>query len=408
MGMRKDGFSVTWRDTVSLTPDEARQLHAEALVADTMYPSFLSVPSPRIKAMYEELWSQPGTNRRGIQEKMRDVTSRALWEDEEARQAYMDYWDKTGVTVGCVATINATPDGQSAFPDAVKSIANQVYGPVLSSKGKIRVAVTAADIEEAYKTKTHAMVVKFDNSTPIGTDLGLVDVFYNFGLRSMQLTYNLRNLVGDGTIERNPGGLSRFGMALVERLNERHILVDVSHASEPTALDAIAASKEPVWLSHGAARAVFDHDRNTTDQVLKQVADKGGYVGLVVSVAFLQGSENATLESFADQIEHYVNVAGIDHVGVGTDNGDLYKQTMPGDPSMASDPAKFAKWYPPGFPWHGFSSKHRTFVPDMQGFHNSTDWPNLTIQLAKRGFNEEELRKILGLNFLRVFRDVVG
>ncbi|MGH2384382.1 MAG: dipeptidase [Candidatus Limnocylindria bacterium] len=325
---------------------------------------------------------------------------RELWESPEARASYQDLWARTGLTAGVVGTIHGQPDGEIAFRESLRTIANEIYAPILTSEGRIRLAVGAKDIEDAHRSGAHAMVIAWENSTPLGHELGNIDLFYNLGLRCVQLTYNLRNLAGDGSTERGGGGLSHFGAALVERLNERRMIVDLSHASMPLARDVLQASRIPPCISHGAAREIFDHDRGTTDDVIKAVGDRGGYVGVCVVSGFLQGRDQGTLDDFADHVEHVARLAGIDAVGIGTDVGDIY--TIP------AETATFETHYPPGFPWHGFTAAHRTYVTKMDGYGSVEDWPNLTGHLARRGFNEDELRKILGLNFLRYFGDVVG
>ena len=395
---------MAWRTRASLTPNEARQLHQEALVIDSKFAATLSVPSKRVRAFFDEhvaTFGQPGSlDRRTVEARTKDLAAQELWESQEAREAYLQQWKDIGVDAGIVSVGVVHPGGDAAFTACVSRIAREVYTPVLTSNGRIRIALSAADIEEAHRSGCHALIVGCENSTPVSPDLDRLDVLYNLGMRYLQLTYNLRNLAGDGCTERGGGGLSVFGAELVRRLNEKRMIVDLSHANARTALDAVRVSTSPVSISHGSAKGVFAHDRATEDEVLKAVADRGGYIGVYVVPGFLQANSEATLDQWAEHVEYIARLVGIDHVGIGTDLGEVY--TIP--PEKAS----YESHYPPGFPWHGFSREHRSFVTKMHGYRNILDWPNLTMHLAKRGFNEEEIRKLIGLNFLRFFRDTVG
>jgi len=136
------------------------------------------------------------------------------------------------------------------------------------------------------------------------------------------------------------------------------------------------------------------------------VADHGGYFGVVIVPGFIAESPEATLDDFARHIEHLVDVMGIDHVGIGTDK----TGPGPGTESIVQYPDSMPRHRPGSFDWAGFRLKEHRLTPEyhLNGYRDFGDWPNLTVELAQRGFNEEELRKVLGLNFLRVFREVVG
>jgi membrane dipeptidase len=396
---------MSFREQTSLGPSEARQLHAEALVIDSKYSGTLSVPSPRVSQFFEEHlqnFGKPGgLDRRTIEARTKDLAARELWESADVRKAYINQWKQVGVNAGLASVGLVSPPGEDAYVGCMSLISRDIYAPVLTSNGQIRVALSAADIEQAHETGTYALIVGCENSTPVSPHLDRIDHFYNLGMRYMQLTYNLRNLVGDGCTEGTDGGLSKFGHAFVERLNEKRMIVDVSHSGTRTAMDAIGQSKQPVCLSHGSAKTVYAHDRASDDAVLKAVADGGGYIGVYVVPGFLQGNREAHLDQWAEHLEYIVRLAGIDAVGIGTDLGEV--NTIP------AELATFETHYPPGgFPWHGFTRKHQSYHTRMHGFRNLLDWPNLTVHLAKRGFKEDEIRKIIGLNFLRFFREVVG
>lgn len=396
---------MSWREKESLTPNEARKLHAEALVIDSKYGATLSVPSPKVGQFFDEhlekFGQAGGVDRRTLEGRTKELAAQELWENSAARQSYLEQWRNSGVDAGIVSVGLILPPGEEAYAGCMSLVAREIFVPVLTSNGKIRVALTAADIENAHKEGAHALIVGCENSTPVSPRLDRIDDLFNLGMRYMQLTYNLRNLVGDGCTERNGGGLSSFGRAFVERLNEKRMIVDASHAGTQTALDACESSNQPVCISHGSAKSVFAHDRASDDMVLKAVADGGGYIGVYVVPGFLQANNEATLDQWAEHVEYIARLVGIDSVGIGTDLGEV--NTIP------AERANFETHYPSGgFPWHGFKVEHRSYVTRMHGYQNIKDWPNLTVHLAKRGFNEDEIRKIIGLNFLRYFGEVVG
>jgi membrane dipeptidase len=263
------------------------------------------------------------------------------------------------------------------------------------------------------------VIFDFQNTTPFGSDLNKIELFHNLGLRVVQLTYNLRNLVGDGCTERYKTGLTYFGLEVVQRLNELNMIVDVSHCSEQVGWDAIEISKSPVIITHSTSNTICYHDRGKGDELAKAVADQGGYFGVAAIGGFLSETTEITLDHFVDHVEHLVNVMGIDHVGIGcdkcgpgpgTESNVLFPDDLgPYDMTYMFKDNPDPRSVPQGFNWSGFRPEHRLSDDHrIDGFDQFTDWPNITLKLAERGFNEEELRKLLGLNYLRVFRDIVG
>ena len=389
----------------SLTPDEARRLHHEALVIDSQQPPVVNgfLYTDRMKAAVAE-YARQGLGRDEVAPQMAAVAAEEIRVSPAARQQYLDLWRRSGVTVAC-GTFSGAHRMRGAFDRASEAIARG-YLFVDALGGALQIARRAADIERIHRDGTHGIVIDFQNTTPFGDDLSRVEYFYNLGLRMVQLTYNLRNLVGDGCTEAHQGGLSYFGREMVQRLNEARILVDVSHCSEQVGWDAMKISTAPIVVSHSASKAVCYHDRGKTDELAKAVADHGGYFGVVIVPGFIAESPEATLDDFARHIEHLVDVMGIDHVGIGTDK----TGPGPGTESIVQYPDSMPRHRPGSFDWAGFRLKEHRLTPEyhLNGYRDFGDWPNLTVELAQRGFNEEELRKVLGLNFLRVFREVVG
>jgi len=392
--------------TPSLTSDEARSLHREALVIDTQQPPIISgaLFTPAMKRALAEYIRQGVAARDELAQKMAALTARELQTSVEAREQYLGLWERSGVTVAC-GTFSEVYQYTGAY-EAANELIGRAYGVVDALGGVVEVVRRADEIERVHRTGRHGILLDFQNTTPFGEDLDRVQHFYQLGVRMVQLTYNLRNLVGDGCTETSQGGLSYFGRELVRRLNEARILVDVSHCSERVGWDALALSTVPVIVSHSTSKAVCYHDRGKTDELAKAVADRGGYFGVVVIPGFLSDRAEVSLDAFADHVEHLVNVCGIDHVGIGTDK----MGPGPGTESLVEYPASLPERTPGSFNWSGFRPKEHRLLGDhvLRGYETFGDWPNLTVALAERGFTEEELRKLLGLNYLRVFREVCG
>ncbi len=396
---------MTRRRKPTLTPEEARQLHEGALVIDTQQPPVTTgfLFTEKMKAALEQSARQ-GLSREEAAPPLVDMAAREIRTSEEARRQYMDLWRRSGVTVAC-GTYSGTARMSEAFELASRRIA-QAYGYMEALGGELMPVLRAADVERAYREGKRGVIFDFQNTTPYGDDLSRIEHFYNLGVRMVQLTYNLRNLVGDGCTEAHQGGLSYFGREVVARLNESRTLVDVSHCSEQVGWDALKISKAPIVISHSASKAVCHHDRGKSDDLARSVANAGGFFGVVVIPGFISSEKEPTLDAFADHIEHLVDVCGIDHVGVGTDKAG----PGPGTESLIEYPASMPKRRANSFDWGGFRDEEHRLTPGYRivGFRDFGDWPNITVKLAERGFDEAELRKLLGLNFLRVFRDVVG
>lgn len=389
----------------SLTPQEALELHKQALVIDTQQPPIISgiVFTPGMREAVSELAKQ-GRTRSEAAPILEAVLTREIQTSQEARDIYLDMWKRAGVTVAC-GTFSGFDRLATAFEGAVRKIANAqaIMSTLDESMLQVR---TAADIERAHNEGKYGIVVDFQNTVAFGDDLDRVELFHGLGLRMVQLTYNLQNLVGDGCTETYQSGLTYFGRELVTRLNEANILVDVSHCSEQVGWDAMDVSSAPVIVSHSSSSSVAKHDRGKSDELAKAIADQGGYFGVVVIPGFIRETPGASMDDVVRQIQHLVNVCGIDHVGIGTDKAGPGPRTS----TMVEFPKSMPAGLPDDFNWSGFRTQEHRQTPefDMHGFASFGDWPNITVALAEAGFNEDELRKLLGLNYLRVFRDVVG
>jgi membrane dipeptidase len=260
----------------------------------------------------------------------------------------------------------------------------------------------AADIDTAKRDGRLGIIFHFQGTDPIENDLDLVDAYKGIGVGIIQLTYNVKNRVGDGCEERTDAGLSRFGIDLVKRMNEARVVVDCSHTGFRTTMEAIETSTRPAVFSHAGAFSVHPSPRNITDEQIKAVAATGGLVGAVGFPAFVSASPRPSLDGFIRHIDHMVDLVGIDHVALGIDYfigqhpiapdhvaAALYKRLI--DQGRWS-----AKTYPPP-PYH-FPA----------GIETPEGLPNLTRRLLERGYGVEDTKKIMGGNWLRLFREVWG
>jgi membrane dipeptidase len=271
---------------------------------------------------------------------------------------------------------------------------------ISDNEDKLILALQARDFERAHASGRTAVLMNFQDSTMLEGEIANIDALYALGMRSLQLTYNFRNLVGDGCLERTNAGLSDFGVEVVERMNELGVLIDLSHCGRQTTLDGIAFSKRPVAMTHTMCETVRPgHPRAKTDEQIRACADKGGVTGMIALGYFIgpdPGGET-TIEHYADHIEHAVKLAGIDNVGISTD--------FP--PQGISPWATYEEWYVPrtGFFKPSYQLRWPPWIPEL----DSTDrYRNLLTVLDRRGWSSGDMERLLGLNWLRLFGDTIG
>lgn len=245
-------------------------------------------------------------------------------------------------------------------------------------------AYTADDVERAFKAGRIASLVGMEGGHSIDNSLGALRMFYALGARYMTLTHNGNLRWADAAADKPAhGGLTRFGEEVVREMNRLGMLVDLSHVSPETMEDALRVSAAPVIFSHSSARAICNVPRNVPDNILHLVAKNGGVVMVTFVPGFIsqevahfdarpeaerkgQTPPRATLSQVADHIDHIRNVAGIDHIGLGGD-------------------------------FDGITQV-------VQGLEDVSKYPDLTAELLKRGYKDEDIKKILGLNVLRAIR----
>ncbi|HMN08331.1 MAG TPA: membrane dipeptidase [Gemmatimonadaceae bacterium] len=299
----------------------------------------------------------------------------------------------SGMDAITITLCDPKPEGDEALALAVDSLL--AHDRYLASRPDLYVkATTAADIDRARRAGKLAVFYLFQNTVQFGTSLDRVDMFHRLGLRSCQLTYNTRNHVGVGCWE--DGGMTPFGHELIRRMNERRMLVDLSHANMQTMREAIAASRAPVIISHTACMAVHENRRNTTDDVMRALADRGGVVGICQMRPFLTSKRGKdALPAYFDHIVHAIKVAGAEHVCIGSDR-DHRVITLSPEYVAELKKEEGAQVQDSELPY---------FIDELNGPRRmEVVWDGL----VKRGLSTRDVERVMGGNVFRLYRDVMG
>lgn len=265
----------------------------------------------------------------------------------------------------------------------------------------------AEDIIIAHKTGKLAWVAVLESSSCIENEVDRIDILYGLGIRSMGLNYSESNMLGTGLGEIRDGGLTDFGYDCIIRMNKVNMLIDVSHVSNQTALDAIESSKVPVIVSHCGAQSLNPIARMFPDEVLQALAEKKGIIGIEAAPGFTATEEHSvpTIDTYMEHLEYCVNLMGIDYVGCGPDTlyGDhvgLYKTE---DDHLMN--AGLGHYTRPGR--RGDGLKVETLPDYVKGMENPTEClQNITRWLVKNGYSDQEIVKIIGGNALRLLKQV--
>ena len=301
--------------------------------------------------------------------------------------------------VNCTLGYVAGP--QDPFQQSVADIG--LYDAMIRKNPRNLLKVlSVADIRRARAENKIGLIYGFQNAAQMGDDATRADIFANLGVRVIQLTYNVRNQLGDGSIVPEGRGLTPFGHQVVERLNANRVMVDLSHSGRQICLDAARASSQPISINHTGCRALADLPRNKTDEELRLVAEKGGFIGIYF-MPFLNLSGHPTAVDVIAHVEHAIKVCGEDHVGIGTDGGttpvddlDAYKTAL-----IKEVEDRKAK----GIAAPGERDDTHPFVDDLRG---PDQFRKLYRLLAARGHRPARIEKILGANFMRYATDVWG
>ena len=311
---------------------------------------------------------------------------------------YREAWELSGVD--CVFQ-NAGVEGNS-IPELLKRLSRFTYLPDRYPELYQRAAfpsqveaAKAAGRRALYLTTNGVCLPDFLRSEEEA--LEQLTVFFQLGVRMMHLTYNRRNLIGDGCAEPNDGGLSSFGRNVVAAMNRTGIIPDVAHSGQRTSLEAALCSTKPVVASHTVAGALSKHYRGKSDEVIRAIVKSDGYVGVCAIPWFLRRS--GMIDSLLDHIDYLVENFGAAHVAIGTDNGTRVGEVKPGLLKSKARPIFEQFWTPPIDPFDS--------TPEMMNSMTWTNWPLFTVGLVQRGHSDSDIRKILGGNVQRVASETV-
>jgi membrane dipeptidase len=298
-----------------------------------------------------------------------------------------------------VTAIDWTVAAGTDFEETVAAIGDAL-AEIDRHRERLLLVRRVADIDAARRTNHLGVMLGFQNGAMLADKLDRLELFWSLGVRVIQPTYNPRNQLGDGCTEPENHGLTPLGRQAVARMNDLGILVDLSHCGQATTAEAIRVSRLPVAITHAGCAAVEDHPRNKRDEELRALAERGGVLG-VYWMPYLRHGGQPVADDLLRHVEHALAVCGEDHVGIGSD--------LPVSPLVLTDAARAAhrrgvlerKRLGIGAP--GEDPDVFLYLPDLNGPRRHLDFGAL---LAQRGHSTSRIEKILGGNFLRLFKDV--
>jgi membrane dipeptidase len=282
--------------------------------------------------------------------------------------------------------------GRDAFTNVLQFIS--FHNGLMAGRDEFFMRIdSASDFERARDAEKIGILIGLQNSSHFRT-VNDIDLFHRLGQRVSQLTYNSRNLIGNGSTERVDGGLSDFGVAVVERMNDVGMAVDVSHSGDQTTLDAMEFSRRPVLITHSNARTlVGGHPRTKPDEAIRAMARTGGVMGITGVRNFVTLEEPTTVEHLLDHFDHVRDLVGVEHLGVGSDI-DLHGY----DDLPAEQYDRLKAGYKDTY---AFRDKI-----DIDEVAHPKRMFDLTEGLTRRGYTDDHIRGILGGNFARVLSEI--
>jgi membrane dipeptidase len=376
------------------------ELHEEALVFESYgFSPRAAIDGAAVARLVEE-----GASDRELGEQMEEMGLLRMTEDAHLRDEYARAFAYAGVD--CVFQ-NAGEECQSAA-QLLKRLGNFTYLTDMLGDVMMRVPTPGA-IVEAKRAGKRSLYMSA-NGVPLAQEwktaeeeLRFVRVFFQLGVRMMHLTYNRRNMLGDGCAEKTDAGLSDLGRAAIAEMNRVGVIVDVAHSGWQTCIDAAEASRLPIVSSHAGVHALSGHVRCKTDAVMRAIVDKGGTLGICCVPAFLGGSGD--INAFLDHIDYVAKKFGVDAVTIGTDRAyvpPIANEEWAKVPKLGRKRARFEGFWPPNDPLFAAEWKEER----MQQSLAWTNWPLFTVGLVQRGYSDDDICKILGGNILRVTKAV--
>jgi membrane dipeptidase len=257
------------------------------------------------------------------------------------------------------------------------------------------------DLARAKQAGKIGIMPGFQYTQFLEDDPSRIETFRNLGVRIMQLTYNNRSIFGDGCLEPGNAGLSKAGLKAVETMNEIGVAADLSHSGYRTTSEAIAASHKPVLISHSGCASIYAHPRNKPDEIMKALADKGGYFGVYLMPYLVASPTVPTREHVINHLLGAINICGADHVGIGSDGTIQAVHLTPEQKKAFDEDIARRKSLGIGAP----GEDRYPYVPDLNG---PDHMEVIAWELQKRGQPSAVIEKVLGANFQRIIGEIWG
>lgn len=309
---------------------------------------------------------------RGLLEKARDAGVNAI-------HVTIAYWENT------TETLTNIGDWHLRFREH-----NDLIMPVRS----------AADIEDAARLGKIGIVFGFQNSSPIEDDLRRVQIFHELGVRIMQLSYNNQSLLATGCFETNDTGITRFGKEVIAEMNRVGMVIDMSHSAEKSTLEAIELSERPIAITHANPSFFHDGRRNKSNRVIEALAESGGMFGCSLYPFHLRNGGDCTLSEYCEMIAKTAEIIGIEQIGIGSDlcqNWDYSKLEW----------MRSGRWTA-GTDYGEGSAADQDWPRQPEWFTDCGDFKNIAAGLQATGFDDADVARIMGGNWLSFFARSFG
>jgi membrane dipeptidase len=367
------------------------ELHAESVVFD----GYGFSPRAAIDGDRYAKEVAAGASEAELDDMREDMMMTRCVTDPIERTEFLQAWKASGVT--CIFQ-NAGEEGQAPLT-LMKRLARFTFVTDML-RDSVSKAVTPDDIVAAKKAGKHCLYLT-GNGVPLTQqwiskedELRYLRIFFQLGIRMMHLTYQRRNMIGSGSGEKNDGGLSDFGQHVVKQMNKTGVIVDVAHSGWTTALQAAQLSEKPMVASHTTCADLYRHFRGKPDNVIRAIAETGGYVGICCISRFL--GNKGDINRLLDHVDHVVKTFGADHVAFGTDVAYTSR-------NAAAESRKIPKRRKTRLAFRSlWPNDPYVTTPQARESMAWTNWPLFTVGMVQRGYSDEDIKKILGGNVLRV------
>lgn len=362
--------------------DVMRIFGGAAISAALLRGTLLRAAEPRISALYGKATVIDG-----------NLVADMLNDDANIDAATAAKIRASGLTA-LKQSLGGAGDG---YADTVADITH-LDGAIAKNADLFMQVADVSDIGAAKKTGRVGIIYSFESANMHEGRIDRIAEFRQRGVRVMGLSYNPGSAFGSGTMSKSDLGLTALGRDAVADMNGRGVTVDLSHSDEPTSLQAIAASRRPVIITHAGCAAVHRHPRNKSDALLRAVAEKGGVIGIYDLSYLGDYPANPSLDTYMRHLTHALDICGEEHVGIGSDTGLLA-------PDMS--PAGIAAWNKgeEERKAQGVAAPEEGPLPYVRGLESETRWQVIAAELSRRGYSARVIEKVLGSNFERAFSE---